>query len=277
MRGPIACLALALALPACGQADSGAASDQMAVEGNAVATLAFEYNYSFRLPARQVGALQDRHADACERLGAERCTITGLNLTVDEGGNVDALLSVAVERSLARRFGRAAVVGVEEAGGALIGSRIEGTDTAAAIAAGSRDAAFADRERARIDAALAAQGTNAQERAELQRQRAALGDRRQAGRDEADVQRARAAVTPITFRYESGRGVGAGARLRDAVDLAATSATTTLAFLLQALALLGPPVLLIAVLWWLFWRFVAPAWRRAMHRPAAGSPPATDA
>src|SRR4051812_15014720 len=40
--------------------------------------VAFNYRYAFRLPANRIGQIQEEHAAACEKLGAERCRITGM-------------------------------------------------------------------------------------------------------------------------------------------------------------------------------------------------------
>ncbi|MFN3389797.1 MAG: hypothetical protein ACK40O_12800, partial [Allosphingosinicella sp.] len=58
------------------------------VSPTAAPGVAFNYRYAFRLPARAIGPVQEQHAAACEKLGTDRCRITGMRYTMsDEEGN----------------------------------------------------------------------------------------------------------------------------------------------------------------------------------------------
>ena len=104
----------------------------------------------------------------------------------------------------------------------------------------------------------------------LQQQRTEAERRIAAASDAATQERDSLANTPMTFDYGSGpaiRGFDASAPFKSAFDTAIGSAEFTLAFVLGAIALLGPPGLVL-LLGWLAWRRV----RR--RRPPAESAPA---
>jgi hypothetical protein len=48
-----------------------------AIGPSAAPGVAFNYRYAFRLPGERVSAVQEQHAAACEKLGLDRCRITG--------------------------------------------------------------------------------------------------------------------------------------------------------------------------------------------------------
>ena len=50
--------------------------------------VAFNYRYAFRLPGERISAVQEQHAAACEKLGLDRCRITGMRyrLVNDDDG-----------------------------------------------------------------------------------------------------------------------------------------------------------------------------------------------
>ncbi len=243
-----------VALVGCSKApDTGAGEPSIA--GNAVSGIAFDYSYSLALPSTRIGALQEEHAEACERLGTTRCRITGLRYSVDSQGDVNASLSVKVAAPIARRFGRDAVKGAESMGATLIGADIGGTDVATAAAATSVAQSDLESDRARIARELARTTLSPRERTELLRQQAALAEPARAVEAEAMAQRDSLANTPMTFAYRTGRGTGLVDRLQDAGDTALGSIGLTITALLWVLAALGPPFIVIALLFllWLGW------------------------
>ena len=286
-----ACGIAALALAGCSKApDSTMAGDTVASAGSdtgatvpaapAIAITAapgvvFNYRYGFRLPPRAIAGAQEAHAAACEKLGIARCRITGMDYRVLGESAISGTLTFKLDPAIARAFGKQGVELVQAAKGTLVNAAITGTDAGAAIdrAATARDEAAAAVRRA--DAQLARSGAGAAERAELQRQRAAAAN---AARDAAGMVadgRAGLATTPMQFDYDSGasiRGFDSSAPLTSAFDTLLGSAQVTLAVLLGAVALLGPPALMLAVLLFL-WRRLAGPLRRRLARDR-GTPPA---
>jgi hypothetical protein len=248
----------------CGRAPEDGASE---VATNAT-DLAFTYAYRFRLPSDRIGAAQDAHATACERI-APRCRITGMTYHVDSAGVANASLDVALAAPIARRFGRQSVTGVEAAGGALVGAEIGATDTRVERIAGELDEVQARDDRARLQRELARADLPAAERAELRRQLDEATPRARAGDAAASTARAQAQETPMHFAYQPGAGTGVGARVSDAGRALSASTAATLGFTLSALAWLGPPALLILLLVVLWFRWGRRLWQRLLGTPAA--------
>lgn len=223
--------------------------------------VAFFYRYAFSLPHDNVAAAQEAHAQACEKLGIARCRITGLRYRLIGENDVEAMLAFKLDPAIARGFGKAGIGVIEAAKGTLVDAEITGTDAGEAIDRLTADRTRGESELQRIDRELARPGLRPAERAELQRQRGEAERRLASIQSSTAEQRESLANTPMVFNYRSGRairGFDASSPLTSAVDTAIASAQTTLAVLLGALGLLGPPALLIGLLWL--------AWRRLRHR-----------
>jgi hypothetical protein len=239
-------------LAACSKAPDSSVGEPDVV-GNAIAGVAFSYSYSLALPSMRIGDLQEEHAHACEQLGPARCRITGLGYTVGGQGDVNASLSVKIAAPIARGFGRDAVKRAEGLGATLTGADIRGTDVAAEAEATTLERTQLNGDRVRITRELARRDLSPRERTELLRQQAALDEPAHAVETAAVAQRDRLALTPMTFFYRTGRGSGLIDRIRDAGDTALGSVGLTATALLWVLAALGPPFVVMAVLF-LLWR-----------------------
>jgi hypothetical protein len=229
--------------------------------------VAFAYHYGFRMPAERIAAAQEAHAQTCEKLGVARCRITGMRYRLLGEDNVEAQLVFKLDPAIARLFGKQGIDAVKSSGGTLVDAEITGTDAGAAIDRLAVEKARAAEQRQRLDAELAKAKTAA-ERAELQQQRAEAERQVAAATDATAEQRDSLANTPLTFDYGSGeaiRGFDAGAPVKSALGLLAESAQATLAFVLGAIALLGPPGLVL-LLGWFAWSRLRGRWPR---RPAA--------
>lgn len=226
--------------------------------------VAFNYRYAFSLPATRIAAAQEEHAAACEKLGIARCRITGMRYQLLGEDRIEAMLAFKLDPAIARDFGKQGIAAIQKAEGTLVDAEITGTDAGAEIARLAAERARVQEELARIDRELARTNLPASERAELHRQRAELAQRIEAVRTSSGEQRESLANTPMTFDYRSGRavrGFDAGAPLTSSLDLLAASAQATLAFVLGALAVLGPPALLLLI-GLLLWRRLRPRLRR---------------
>ena len=240
--------------------------------GRAAAGVAFTYAYSLVMPGDDIAELQETHASACERLGPDRCRITGLHYTVAQSGRIDADLAMTVAAPIARRFGREGVLAAEKAGAVLAGVTIGGTEVATQAAADTRAATEATGERARIQADLRRPQTAAA-RAELMRRDTELAAQARTASADAAAARESIANTPVSFDYESGRGAGLANRVREAGEAAAASTAVTLTVLLSALATLGPPLLLLLLLVVAWRRWGRAAWRRIAGPDEPYAPP----
>lgn len=242
--------------------DSGAARAP-GIDLTAAPGVAFAYRYAFRLPSDRIAAVQEAHAQLCEKLGVARCRITGMRYRLLGENNIEAMLAFRLDPALARQFGKDGIAAVTGAQGKLVDAEISGTDAGSAIKQLGVEHTRTENELQRIDRELARPGLKSAEREELQRQRTDAVQRAAANRDTNAQQQESLATTPMTFEYGSGaavRGFDASAPFTSALDTAIGSATFTLAFLLGAVALLGPPGLVVLA-GFLLWRRFGP--RRA--------------
>ena len=234
--------------------------------------VAFAYHYGFRLPSANIAAVQELHAQACEKLGVEHCRITGMRYRLIGENNVEAMLAFKLDPALARGFGKGGIGEVEKARGTLVDAEITGNDAGAEINRLKIQHARAADEQKRLQAELAKPKLSQEERAELQRQLAGIVQTIGANNDSTAQQRESLADTPMVFEYGSGkavRGFDASAPLTSAADTAIGSAQVTIAILLGLLAYAGPPGLVL-LLGWLAWRRFRPRRRAAMVAPSAG-------
>ena len=271
--GTAVCIAIAM-LAGCSKAPDGtdapAASDTAGAPGIAVTAapgVAFNYRYGFRLPPRAIAVVQEAHASTCEKLGIARCRITGMDYRVVGENDIRGSLHFKLDPAIARAFGKRGIDIVQDAKGTLVSAEITGTDAAEAIERAGGTQAEAAAAVARADAALARSGASAEERAELQRQRAAAATAARDAAATAADNRASLARTPMTFDYESGdavRGFDTSAPLTSALDTMVASGQVTLAVLLGIVAIFGPPaiVFVIGLLLWRRMRRPVARWRR---------------
>lgn len=271
--GTAVCIAIAT-LAGCSKApdnnDASAVSDTAGAPGIAVTAapgVAFNYRYGFRLPPRAIAAVQEAHASTCEKLGITRCRITGMDYRVVGENDIRGSLHFKLDPAIARAFGKRGIDIVQDAKGTLVSAEITGTDAAEAIERAGGTQAEAAAAVARADAALARSDASAEERAELQRQRAAAATAARDAAATAADNRASLARTPMTFDYESGdavRGFDTSAPLTSALDTMVASGQVTLAVLLGIVAIFGPPaiVFVIGLLLWRRMRRPVARWRR---------------
>lgn len=213
--------------------------------------VAFTYDYGFRLPDDRVSAVQEAHAAACEKLGLQRCRITGMTYELDEYDRVRATLAIAVDPLVARGFGKDAIAEVEKAEGKLRYTRIEGQDQNPALDDASRRQKSSSADIAKLEADLAkAKGENerVQLREQIRQLRAELASAKQSEvAAEARIQR-----TPMTFNYlgssATGRGFAGENPAKDAWYLFVDSIATMVSIVLKGLAVLLPWALLLGLL-----------------------------
>ena len=264
-RGDEAVVATDVSEPAASSRGSAAAMSAPGIAITAAPGVAFAYNYAFRLPSDGIAKTQEAHAQACEKLGITRCRITGMRYRLLGENNIEAMLAFKLDPAIARGFGKDAIATVDAAQGKLVDAEITGTDAGAEIDRLAIQRSRTEEAIKRIDAQLADPRVKGNEREELQRQRAALTQSVGATKDDTRAQQASLATTPMVFRYGSGaavRGFDPSAPLTSAADTAIGSVQITLAILLGALALLGPPALVVLAAI-LLWRRFRPA-RRAV-------------
>jgi hypothetical protein len=90
--------------------------------------MAYVFNYGFRLPGKDIRALEQRHADMCEAMGPYNCQIVSLSSNGEEGEYLTGKLELAVAADKARGFGARLAEAATSAGGEQVSATIEGED-----------------------------------------------------------------------------------------------------------------------------------------------------
>jgi hypothetical protein len=294
-------LPLLLATAACGQSGSGSRQDdraelqtrdvaepvsrEAAAPPTAVATdgssranfsppgiaptaapgVAFNYRYAFRLPANRIGQVQEEHAAACEKLGIERCRITGMLYRLVNDRDIEGRLAFKLDPALARAFGKEGIAAVTRAAGMLVESEITGEDVGTQIASATRSQADLESELAKVEQQLARTGLRSAERAELQIRAEQLRDSIRALKAGREQHREMLARTPVVFTYGSGDlapGFDNGSPVLKSVERAWKNVVEGFAVMLMIAISLLPWAVLAALLWF-GWRLASRRLRRA--------------
>ena len=260
------------------------------VDVTAAPGVAFDYRYAFRLPANKISAVQEAHAQACEKLGIDKCRITGMRYRLVDQKDIEAMLALRLDPKLARQFGKDATGVVQKSDGMLVDQEITGEDVGSRIAAAGKSEAELRDELARIEAELSRKvpmirGNVAPQAAvdrqslldraeEIRRQLRELGERK-------DSDKEALAGTPMVFNYGSGSvvpGFDVRSPLRDALQTSGDNLIGGFAAILVIVLTLLPWLLVATLAIWLFrrarrrWNWF-PSGYRVEDLPAEPPPP----
>lgn len=238
-----------------GATDTARAPD---IAPSAAPGVAFAYAYNFQLPDHRISKVQEEHARACEQLGLAKCRITGMTYGIDENGQVSGSLRVKLEPSIARAFGKDAWRLVEKSDGRLVNLRISGDDVGSGIDAAERRRSELIQRIADLEKKLSALPAADEGRGDLIRQIEALKEEIGGQQRAIEDGQQQLASTPMTFDYYGSGGVPGfrGNPVREAWHTLVATVVVTIRFLLQALAVVLPLVLLVGLLL-LAWRSAA--------------------
>jgi hypothetical protein len=272
---------LLLVIASCSKQDQGSLQKPEAEEPGSPPNIAlsvargvaFNYAYQFSLPDQRIAAAQEAHAGACEKLGLDRCRITGMSYHVDDSEQVTAELDLKLDPAIARQFGKSAEQVVRGSDGKLVRLDIGSSDEGAVIDQASRQRQDDSARVGQLKAELEKTEPGSKARADVLGQLQAA-EQQQAGQQRTiEASQAALAVTPMTFHYY-GHGAVPGFRTNPLHDAWVTFLTTVVGLvriLLQALAILLPFVLLLTA--------IVALWRSRLLRPVRGwfkAPPPTD-
>ena len=219
--------------------------------------VAFNYRYAFRLPAQRIAAVQEEHAVACEKLGVDRCRITGMLYRLVNDRDIEAMLAFKLDPAAAREFGKQGIASVVRSEGMLTESEITGEDAGSEIVAATRSVAQLEEELRKIEAQLARPGLPPAERAELQAQAERLRESVRATRATRSERQESLAKTPVVFRYGSGElapGFDDDSPIGDALRRAGDNVVGGVAVMIVLLITLVPCILLGALGLWVVLR-----------------------
>jgi hypothetical protein len=242
--------------------------------------VAFNYSYAFRLPSARIAATQEAHAAACEKLGIERCRITGMRYRLVGKSDIEAMLALRLDPTIARAFGKQATDIVAKSEGMLVEQEITGEDVGSKIRSAARSESQLREDLAKIENELHQMRASDPRRGELVarvdelRSEIAAASRSQASDKEA------LAGTPMVFSYGSGNvvpGFDVRSPIRTALQSGADSFVGAFSFLLTLIAVLLPWVLFGGLLCWATARLRARfGWTGRSYRSAAETEPAVE-
>jgi hypothetical protein len=252
-----------------GEAENSAvAADQSAgpsVAPTAAPGVAFNYHYTFRLPAERIIAAQEAHAQACEKIGVARCRITGMNFRRTGDDDIEGQLELKLDPAIARAFGKQGIDIVTRADGLLAEEEIKGEDVGTAIQAASSDEGRYAGELRKIEAQLARPGLGSAERAQLQTEAQHIREVIAGSQATRTEQQQSLARTPMTFDYESGdMAPGFRRSLRQGLANVVGGLEVMLTLAISLL-----PWAVLALLVWAAVRFVKARTRRTPAPPAS--------
>jgi len=218
--------------------------------------VAFDYRYAFRLPGNRISQVQEAHAQACEKLGIDKCRITGMRYRLVDQKDVEAMLALRLDPKIARQFGKDATGVVEKSDGMLVDQEITGEDVGSRISGATKTQATLRDELQKIQdelnrkvpmvrgsvapqAAVDRQGLL--DRAEdIRRQLRELDDSKQSDNEALSG-------TPMVFNYGSGSvvpGFDVRSPIRDALQTSADNFVGGFAAILVILITLIPWILI---------------------------------
>jgi Domain of unknown function (DUF4349) len=265
-----------LALTACSQNDSGPSEAAMeevaaapatesaaadAVAGNESAALptlteipvnlpqlAYVYDFRWRLPGEEIGALQRRHASLCEQQGPTICQITGMTKTGEDDGEVAAQLQMAVATRQARAFGALLEDEAEDAGADQIAAEITSEELSKQLV--DTEARLRSRVelRDRLQDVLRNRKGKVEELIEAERSVAAVNEEIDATRSWLKEMEGRVAYSRVTAHYETGTPVTSD--FLGPVTGALGSLGTIFGYLAALLILVGSIAVPVGGVWW---------------------------
>ncbi len=190
--------------------DDGATS--VGIDPSANPDVAFRYSYAFTVPIAQVASVQDRHAEACEELGAARCRVIDMEFNQRGDSDIEASLTLAVAHDDARRFGREALAIVTKADGRVANTTISGQSKADELERLSDSGKGMKDRLAQIERQLQKKDLAPGLRQSLERQAAEL--RNDVGSVQADQKAVdkEIAMTPMQFVYYGETATGSVAK-----------------------------------------------------------------
>lgn len=232
-KGALLACAGALALAACSEArddstsadvmEASAGSADMSAEAVSVAEaagselegraalpanmpqLAYQYGFSYRLPAADISGLMRRHADACEQQGPTSCRVIGMELTGDASReDLRGTLQLAVAAGQARALGALIEDEAESAGAEQIAATIASDEVSKQIV--DTEARIRAREelRDRLMDVLRTRKGSVKELVEAERSVAQVNEEIDQARSWLAETKGRVAFSRVDLQYTSG-------------------------------------------------------------------------
>lgn len=247
----------AVALPEMRVAESEAAGDiaaPPAIGHNVAPGVAFNYAYTFGLPAANISKAQEEHAALCERLGIVHCRVTGMTYEKQSDGTLNASTSFKLDPAMAGSFGRDATDMIEKSDGSLTDSRINGTDVGSQIVESDKTTTQLNEELAKIEAQLKIPNLSKDVRSRLVERQTDVREQLRALSRERDGKVESLATTPVLFDYapnEAILGFDNRSPVQQAFKASGQSFTTMMSFIILTIGVIAPWALLGGAIFWL--------------------------
>ncbi|QFT77151.1 DUF4349 domain-containing protein [Erythrobacter sp. THAF29] len=231
--------------------------------------IAYRYALGFRLPADAIKPLQEKHADMCVARGPQMCRIISMRQADADGDYAYGSLQLAVAAEIAREFSNELEKSSGSVDGELVSSSIEGEDLSKQIVDTEARLRARTLLRDRLMEVLRTRRGSVKELVEAERGVAQVNQEIDQAQSWLNEMRGRVAFSQMAISYESGqRSAGGFAEpIRDAWNSLGSIFGSMIAFLILALATLGPLALL-AFAGWKIWRGV-----RGNREGTEGAPP----
>ncbi|RIV92260.1 DUF4349 domain-containing protein [Aurantiacibacter xanthus] len=265
----------ALALTACGQQGDYSATEERlttvdvaeapaddAAGGESpvsIPQIAYVYEYGFRVAAREMAPLQERHVALCEKLGPRQCQVLEMRSSGDEGDYAYGSLNLAVAADKARAFGAQLATTAGEAGGEQVSSAITGEDLSKQIVDTEARLRARTALRDRLMEVLETRRGTVAELVEAERGVAQVNEEIDQARSWLAEMRGRVDFSRVNVQYQSGTPSGGG--FVEPIRRAFGSIGSVLGNVIAALIVLATvavPVGLVVWLGLLGWRRVRP-------------------
>ncbi|MBD3728936.1 MAG: DUF4349 domain-containing protein [Sphingomonadales bacterium] len=166
--------------------------------------LAYEYSYSYRLPAADIGKLQRRHADLCEQQGPASCQILGMTKSGEDADYVTGELQLAVATKQARAFGALLEDEAEDSGADQLSAEIASEEPSKNIVDTEAHLRSRVELRDRLMEVLRTRKGKVSELIEAERSVAQVNQEIDEARSWLREMQGRVAYSRVTVRYESG-------------------------------------------------------------------------
>ena len=222
--------------------------------------IAYVYNFGYRIAADRIVDLQRKHADLCEKQGAQTCRILDMQQSGSEGDYASGSLSLAVAAPQARAFGAKLAQLADDDGGKQVSSAISGEDLSKQIVDTEARLRARTLLRDRLMDILARREGKVAELVEAERAVAQVNEEIDQARSWLAEMEGRVAFSRVNISYASGRPTGGGfiSPIRDALGSIGGILGTVIAALIVLLTV-AIPLGLVGWGGWKLFRLVRPA------------------
>jgi hypothetical protein len=221
--------------------------------------IAYTYQLGFDVPMAEIKAIQQKHAQMCEDLGARQCRIITMRQAKASSEYASGNLRIAVAASKARDFAKALEASTSEADGELTSSTLSGEDLSKNIV--DTEARLKSREllRDRLTDILASRRGTVGELVEAERAVAQVNQEIDQARSWLETMKSRVAFSDMTITYEAGERSAVSGGFFEPIESAWNSLGSilggTIAAIMMALTALLPITAVILALRWVLHRF----------------------